>query len=102
MTIYVDDMRCPAKVGQTFGRWSHLLSDLPGEEGTAELITFAVQGLGLDPSWIQHRGSHREHFDIVDSKRDRAIELGAVPIKYGRETAAITSAKRAAKITERP
>ena len=81
MTVYVDDMRLPARVGRVEGRWSHLVSDLPGADGTAELVGFA-QRLGVDPRWLQHPGEPTEHFDLTDPLRARALALGAVPIAY--------------------
>lgn len=93
MTVYVDDMRRPATVGTVSGNWSHLMSDLPGQDGTAELVAFA-QRLGLRPAWIQHPGTPIEHFDLIDSKRRQALRLGAVSIRYGHEGAALTKAKR--------
>lgn len=95
MTIYVDDMRLPARVGPVEGEWSHLLSDLPGAEGTRELLAFAEQ-LGVDPRWIQNEGTATEHFDLREPMRQRALALGAVPVRYGREVARITIAKREA------
>ncbi|KRC54146.1 MULTISPECIES: DUF4031 domain-containing protein [unclassified Nocardioides] len=93
MTIYVDDMQLAARVGPVEGVWSHLLSDLPGEEGQRELIAFAER-LGIDPRWIQNEGTTTEHFDVREPMRQRALALGAVPISYGREVARITLAKR--------
>lgn len=91
--IYVDDMQRPARVGPVEGIWSHLLSDLPGEAGQRELLAFAER-LGVDPRWIQNEGTPTEHFDLREPMRQRALALGAVPIRYGREVAAITRAKR--------
>lgn len=94
MTIYVDDMLLAASVGTLDAVWSHLMSDLPGPEGTAELLAFAVR-LGLRPEWIQKVGKPTEHFDVTAPKRDAAIRMGAVPIRYGSQSAAITRAKAA-------
>lgn len=94
MTVYVDDMQLVATVGPVVdGVWSHLLSDLPGEAGTAELLAF-IRNLGLEARWIQNAGTHTEHFDVTEPTRQRALALGAVPIRYGRAVAAITRAKR--------
>ncbi|HWJ11186.1 MAG TPA: DUF4031 domain-containing protein [Nocardioides sp.] len=95
MTIYIDDMRLAATVGPVDGVWSHLLSDLPGEEGRAELLDFARR-LGLEARWIQNEGTATEHFDVTEPTRQRALALGATPIRYGREVARITIAKRTA------
>ncbi|KRA29879.1 MULTISPECIES: DUF4031 domain-containing protein [unclassified Nocardioides] len=93
--IYIDDMQRPAQVGPVEGVWSHLLSDLPGEAGTAELLAFAER-LGIDARWIQNAGTATEHFDVREPTRQRALALGATPVRYGREVAAITMAKRSA------
>lgn len=92
MTVYVDDMKRRAQVGRLNAVWSHLMSDLPGQDGTDELIAFARR-LGLNPAWIQHEGKPIEHFDLTEPKRQQAIRLGAVSIKYGHEGGAITWAK---------
>lgn len=91
--IYIDDMQRPAQVGPVEGVWSHLLSDLPGEAGTTELLAFAER-LGIDARWIQNAGTATEHFDVREPTRQRALALGATPVRYGREVAAITMAKR--------
>lgn len=73
MSVYVDDARIPARVGRVSGRWSHLMADsLP------ELLAFADR-LGLDRRWLQDKASG-VHFDVVDTKREEALRLGAVPI----------------------
>lgn len=95
MTVYIDDMRIEARVGPVDGVWSHLFSDLPGTAGSAELAEFALR-LGLELRWIQNAGTHTEHFDVTEPTRQRALALGAVPVRYGRAVAAITRAKRAA------
>lgn len=93
MTVYVDDMRMPARVGNIEGRWSHLMCDGP-DGGTAELMTFARR-LGMRPEWLQKSGHVHEHFDLTDVKRDLALRLGARAIAYGREGVALIEAKRA-------
>lgn len=100
MTIHVDDMQRPAQVGPVDGVWSHLLSDLPGNDGTQELVAFAAR-LGIDARWIQNPGTPTEHFDITEPIRQRALVLGAVPIAYGRQVAALTMAKRPPRTSAR-
>ncbi len=51
-------------------RWAHLVSD----ESFEELHAFAAR---LD---IPRRAFQGDHYDIPASLRERAIELGAVPI----------------------
>ena len=89
MTVYVDDFGMPAEVGRTRGRWSHLVSD-----EREELHAFAAL-LGLRREWFQDpvingkplalpgtRGAEHYHYDVTESKRRRAIQLGAQPISY--------------------
>lgn len=70
----------------------HMFSDLPGEEGTRELVAFARR-IGLKPEWIQHRGSHLEHFDLVERRRVAAVAAGAREVDW-REGARISLAGR--------
>lgn len=90
MTVYVDDMRRRARVGNTWGTWSHLFADT-----SQELADFAAE-LGLQPEWLQHAGTHREHYDVVEAKRVQAIGFGAVEISYPRGTGDLVNRKRAA------
>lgn len=83
MTLYVDDMRRPARVGRVSGRWSHLFTD---QDDQAELHDFAAR-LGLRRSWFQGAQwavTHpwRCHYDVTDSVRERALAAGALPITY--------------------
>jgi len=89
MAVYVDDMRQLARVGRVTARWSHLFAD-----SQEELEEFARR-LGLDRSWIQHPGTAREHYDVTDSVRDRALRFGAQPMRYGREGGLFTLLKAA-------
>jgi hypothetical protein len=89
MTVYVDDMRRRASVGgRRPANWSHLMADDP-----AELRGFARQ-LGLRPEWVQHEGTYREHFDVTDTVRALAVQLGAQQISYPRGTADLLARKR--------
>lgn len=92
MTVYVDDMRRRARIGNARpANWSHMFAD-----STEELRVFALR-LGLSPAWIQHAGTHREHYDITDTVRQVAITAGAVEIRYPRGTAELLARKKAAK-----
>lgn len=91
MTVYVDNMRRQATIGRGRpARWSHLMADTHDE-----LEDFARR-LRLDPSWIQHEGTRREHYDVTDTVRARALHLGAEPIRYPRGTADLLDRKRSA------
>lgn len=74
MTVYVDDMRMPARVGRISARWSHLTAD-----SDAELHEFAGR-LGLKRAWFQpnERRPEANHYDVTDTVRAKALELGAV------------------------
>lgn len=76
MSVYVDDMFRPAQIQGRPAKWSHLFAD-----STAELLDFARR-LGLRPEWLQHAGTHREHFDVTITKRTEAIQLGVAQITY--------------------
>jgi hypothetical protein len=76
VTVYVDDMRMPARVGRIQAKWSHLMAD-----SRDELVAFA-ELLGLKRVWLQNKSSG-VHFDVTDAVRERAITAGAVPIKCG-------------------
>lgn len=72
MTVYVDDMRAQ------FGRMimCHMVADTH-----EELIATAIK-IGVRTKWIQHEGTHQEHFDIALSKKALAIQSGAVAITW--------------------
>ena len=93
MTVWVDDMRREGRVhrggGRSItGRWSHLMADDPDELGGF------VASLGLRPEWIQQPGTPREHYDVVEHLRRRAIAAGAVPISYPHGTGNLIATKR--------
>lgn len=90
MAVYVDDMRRPATVGRLTARWSHLLAD------TSEELHDFARRLGMRRSWAQHEGSHREHYDLTDQRREVALGFGAVPITYPRGTAEVLRRKKGA------
>lgn len=88
MTVYVDDLRRPARVGRITARWSHLFAD------TSEELEAFARRLGLRSEWVQHSGTHREHFDLTDSKRALALRLGAQPLSYLRDVPGFLEARR--------
>ena len=89
MTVYVDDMRLPARVGRIEGRWSHLMADTD-----TELHAFAAR-IGLRRGWAQYPGTWKSHYDVTDSKRAQAIRAGAVEIGWrSPESIALTRRKR--------
>lgn len=88
MAVYVDDMRRPARVGRVTARWSHLFAD------TSEELEAFARRLGLRPEWVQHQRTHREHYDLTESKRALALRLGAQPISYLRDVPGFLEARR--------
>ena len=90
MTVYVDDLGIPARVGGLSARWSHLIADTP-----EELHAFAAR-LGLKREWFQDptingkpapaapgtRAAENWHYDVTASKRALALRLGAVPVAW--------------------
>ncbi len=89
MTVYVDDMRRPARVGRLNAVWSHLMADTD-----EELHAFAAR-LGLRRAWHQHPGRPTSHYDLTESRRREAVKLGAVEIGYmSRESMDLLRRKR--------
>lgn len=73
MTVYVDEAK------HAYGRMvmCHMLADTPDE-----LFAMADQ-IGVDRKWFQRRAI-APHFDIAKSKRELAVEAGAVEVdRYG-------------------
>lgn len=78
VTIYVDNIFIPARVGRINGKWCHLMTDGPAEE----LHAFA-QSIGLKRSWAQHedRPDHL-HYDVTEKVRAKAVAAGAVEVSW--------------------
>src|SRR4051794_29900252 len=69
MAAYLDDSRIRGR-----GReWSHLIAD-----STEELHAFATR-LGLEPARFHGNPARpwKDHYDVPEAKRPRAIQLGA-------------------------
>lgn len=77
-------------------RMYHVLSDLPGAEGTRELIEF-VGRYGLRPEWIQYAGTYREHFDAREPEGLAMLRDGALPAA-NRDIGHLLAAKRASRV----
>lgn len=89
MAIFLDP---PFDWGHRFGPSSHLVSDIPGIDGTCELTEFGHY-IGLEPGWLQYQGSAKEHFDLFGPRFDWALDAGASLI-HRREVVRIVRAKR--------
>ena len=78
LTVYVDDWRQRATVRDRVDRWSHLLADEP-EELHAMAAALGIPRRGYQ----EHRRSAAlNHYDLPESLRRRAIDLGAVPVTW--------------------
>lgn len=86
MAVYVDRMRRKA-LGKTFT--AHMVAD-----STEELDAMAAN-LGLKAAWRQKTGTPMEHYDLVESKRQLAVMLGAIEVTT-REMGRILTARRGA------
>jgi hypothetical protein len=73
----------------------HMVSDIPGSDGTAELVRFAER-IGMQTDWLQRDGTPATHFDLMGQARIyAAIQAGAKMVSP-REIVQIIRAKRAA------
>lgn len=86
MTIYVDSVFIPARVGSIRGKWCHLVTD---QYDSAELHPFAVK-IGLKRAWFQFRSKQAGggvgppwlwHYDVTEGMRLKAIDAGAVVLE---------------------
>lgn len=75
-------------------RMYHVLSDIVGAAGDAELRAF-VQACGIRPQWAQYSGTYREHFDAPPAAAECLLRNGA-RLATNREVGALLAAKRAA------
>lgn len=72
MTVYVDSAFIPYRNMLM----CHMIADSREElDQMADLI-------GVNRKWIQDPGTYREHYDIAKSKRQLAIENGAIEITF--------------------
>ncbi len=68
--VYVDDMFAPFR-GMLM---CHMIAD------THEELLAMADAIGLERRYLQHAGTHLEHFDVAIIKRVLAIRHGAVAI----------------------
>lgn len=94
MAAYIDDAFIERNVRYRSGfvrsRWCHLIAD------THEELEEAARAAGLSPSWIQEAGTAKEHYDLTEERRERALKKGVIPITM-REMVAIIQGKREAE-----
>lgn len=97
MTVYVDTpFKANPKDAQAKRHgtvWCHMIAD-----STDELLVMIAR-LWLKPGYIRDGGTHREHIDLIPSKRAQAVRYGAVEIT-GRELVQRMEAKRAPRADE--
>lgn len=79
-----------------FKRTSHLMSDLLGDAGAAELLAFAKR-IGLKSEWLQNPGTPTEHFDLFDGAIDRAVAAGSTEVTGRDLIVRVVRPKRAAR-----
>lgn len=79
MAVYVDSLQNHAKIPGANSWWCHCWADDLHE------LQVMARAIGLKPSWIQVRKTQPiYHYDLSASKRQLAIEHGAVE-KYAGE-----------------
>lgn len=71
--IYVDELRYYDIKGPMKGWWCHMWCD----GNLQELHTMALD-IGLELKWFQFQNGRFLHYDLRQSKRDKALKLGAV------------------------
>jgi Protein of unknown function (DUF4031) len=70
VTVYVDDMFRPARVGRVNGVWCHMSAD------TLDELHEMAALIGMRREWFQP-GRH-PHYDVTKSRRAAAVAAGAV------------------------
>jgi uncharacterized protein (UPF0261 family) len=100
MSAYVDKLRPVAvstvkdkqarQLTAKHGMWCHLLADTD-----EELYRFAAR-IGMKLGWVQKRGTAEIHFDLIPTRRQAAINLGAQEIT-DEEIVALLNRKREAR-----
>lgn len=90
MAVYVDALQVwPNARGIFLAGSCHLAADT-----LDELHEFAAR-LGMRRSWFQPGRGRHPHYDLVKSRRDRAVALGAIEVS-GRDLVLVWRAQRAA------
>jgi hypothetical protein len=89
MSVYVDGMQA------AFGRMvmCHMMAD------SREELDAMADAIGVARRWVQHEGKPSEHYDICKSKRQKALQLGAIAITR-RDLVSMLRAKRAAHLEQ--
>lgn len=70
--VYVDNFNAPYR-GM---KMCHMIAD------TFEELVIMASDIGVQQRWIQYQGTANEHFDICQTKKAKAIQLGAKEINF--------------------
>ena len=91
MTVYVDEFKHygPTRIRCFKAGSSHMLAD------TLEELHVMALAIGLKPSWFQGNAS-TPHYDLTESKRTKALALGAVFVPAREQAIKRLAAKEAA------
>lgn len=93
MTVYVDDMFMAAKVANgnhsVSARWCHMFAD------SREELDAMADRIGMKRSWIQNPGTHKEHYDVTETRRAAAIAAGAAVLPIGPQWVQFMNARKA-------
>lgn len=73
MSVYVDAMFEGGGTGRLAGRWCHMWADSLDESHAM------AKAIGMRRSWFQNKPRF-PHYDLRESKRLEAVNLGAVEI----------------------
>ena len=83
MSVYVDNMNAKYRRMRMF----HMLAD------TREELIDMAKKIDVKTKWIQCEGTYREHFDICKSKRQLALDNGAIEVSM-REVALLLNKRK--------
>ena len=87
--VYVDDMNAPATIGRLHSLWCHMFADSDDE------LHAMARRIGLRRSWFQY-SQVLPHYDLTAPRRVRALEAGAIPIKWPGDVKRMVQKKRRA------
>lgn len=85
MTVFVDDMFMPARVGSVNAVWCHLFT---GPFDPIEELHAFARCIGLQQAWFQgppQRPKHvwpMWHYDVTKTVRAKAVRAGAMEVEY--------------------
>lgn len=94
MTVYVDPLK---DWGWRLGPSCHMIAD------TDEELHAMADAVGMKRSWAQEMGNpnrYMRHYDLVASRRKRAVALGAVEISHRQWAEMMVSERRGLEARE--